>query len=282
MKTLLKWAGRGFAALLMVFVLAAAFVWLRSEATLRQTYPKPTSAGLKLDGGAAQIERGRHLATIYGCNDCHGADLTGLLFHDEPAVARLWAPNLTHVARDWSAEDIDRALRHGVRPDGRGLWVMPASAFSRLSDEDASAVIAYLKTQGARGSVRPRLKVGPVGRVGVVLGKFEGEVELLKAPRAPADLGPQLRRGRYLAMTACAECHGMALEGSKGALTTPDLTIAAAYDKPGFERFLRTGVAADGKPRGLMTQMAKTRFAHFTPEEFDALYAYLVARAERQ
>lgn len=280
MKTLLKWAGRGVAAILVLMLLAVALVWLRSEAILRQTYPKPAVAALKLDGGPAQIERGRHLVDLYGCNDCHGADLTGSLFHDEPAVARMWAPNLTRVAATWSAADLDRAMRHGVRPDGRGLWVMPASAFARMNDDDAAAVLAYLKTQAPRGPVRPRLQVGPVGRLGVVLGKFESEPELSKAPRTPVDLGPKFSRGRYLTMTACAECHGGALEGSKGVLTTPDLSIAASYDKPGFERFMRTGVAADGKTRGLMTSMAKGRFRHFTPEELDAVYAYLVARAE--
>jgi cytochrome c553 len=282
MKTLLKWAGRTLVAVLVLILLSAGFVFLRSSTLLTERHRKPVVHRLVVTGSPEQLARGRHLADVAGCRDCHGADLTGRLFHDEPNIARIWAPNLTLVARDWSAEDIDRALRHGVRPDGKGLWVMPSSAFAQLEDADAAALIAYLKAQPARGPERPRTAVGPVGRLGVVLGKFRGAVTTLKETRRRAlDLGPAHAAGRYRAEIACAECHGADLAGGV-AMKAPDLAIAASYDLPAFTRLMRTGLAADGKPRGLMSAVARARFAHFSDAEIAELHAYLTARAEKQ
>jgi mono/diheme cytochrome c family protein len=52
---------------------------------------------------------------------------------------------------DWTDADIERAIRGGVRPDGRVMVLMPvASVYSHLSDNDMKAVIYYL-----RNSVKP-------------------------------------------------------------------------------------------------------------------------------
>jgi len=47
----------------------------------------------------------------------------------------------------WSEKEIMTAVRTGVRPDGRVLVpVMPYHNYSKLTDADASALAAYLKT----------------------------------------------------------------------------------------------------------------------------------------
>jgi cytochrome c553 len=62
-----------------------------------------------------------------------------------------YPPNLTShpdagLGR-WSAQDIVRAVRTGVRPDGRQLApAMPWHAYSALTDQDAAALAAYLKS----------------------------------------------------------------------------------------------------------------------------------------
>jgi hypothetical protein len=55
--------------------------------------------------------------------------------------------------------------------------------------------------------------------------------------------------------------------------------VIGSYDLPEFTRLLRTGIGVDGKEHGLMSEVAKARFRHFTDEEIAGLHAYLVARA---
>jgi mono/diheme cytochrome c family protein len=67
-----------------------------------------------------------------------------------PGVGVFYPPNLT-PDRDtglgaWSEADIVRAVRTGVRPDGRVLApVMPWHNYAALTDADARALAAYLK-----------------------------------------------------------------------------------------------------------------------------------------
>jgi len=109
------------------------------------------------------VERGRYLATIGSCTDCH----TPGHFLGKPDVTRhlggsevgfeiaglgvFYGPNLTPddatgLGR-WSERDIVTAIRTGKRPDGRMLApIMPWAALTELTDNDAKAVAAYLKS----------------------------------------------------------------------------------------------------------------------------------------
>jgi hypothetical protein len=62
-----------------------------------------------------------------------------------------YPPNLTSDRETglgaWSKDDIVKAVRTGVRPDGRQLVpVMPYPHYSKLTDTDAQALAAYLKS----------------------------------------------------------------------------------------------------------------------------------------
>ena len=47
----------------------------------------------------------------------------------------------------WTADQIVVAIRKGKRPDGSDLsGVMPSASFSRLTDEDAFAIAAFLQS----------------------------------------------------------------------------------------------------------------------------------------
>ncbi len=82
-------------------------------------------------------------------------------------------------------------------------------------------------------------------------------------------------------MTSCNECHGFGLRGDNpfdepgGA--RPDLAIVASYDKAAFTHLMRTGNPPGNRDLGLMTRTARNRFAHWTPQEVDDLYAFLSA-----
>lgn len=278
MRPIIRWFVRGLVGLVVVVASAAAGAFMASEVIIRWPQQK---AGVVLaaahDPGA--VARGARNAKIFGCHDCHGADLTGRLFFDEMPVARIAGPNLALAMARQSDADLARAIRSGVAADGRSLWVMPSDAFSRLSDAETADLIAYLRTFPAKGEPQPAKALGPVGRVGVLVGKFRSAPAILKASHdaGPPDLGPQFAQGRTLAR-ACMECHGLDLKGST-AVNAPDLTIAGAYDPADFERLLRTGVAAGGRKLGLMSEVAPGRFNAFSHDEIAALHAYLKARA---
>jgi mono/diheme cytochrome c family protein len=86
-------------------------------------------------------------------------------------------------------------------------------------------------------------------------------------------------RGRHLALTACSECHGIEFAGfpEEG---SPPLLVAKAYSEAEFTRLMREGLTRTGaeSASGLMTEVARERFVHFTDEEIAALKAFLDQR----
>ncbi|MGA0607795.1 c-type cytochrome [Phenylobacterium sp. VNQ135] len=278
-----KWAGYGLAGVAVFVLFAVAGAFAASEAMIRwpagERPAQFVSATPPMTGSA---ERGRRLAVLNGCHDCHGDRLQGRLFHDDPAIVRAWGPNLTRVAAQQTDSQLNAAIRHGVGGDGRQLWVMPSSAFAQLSDRETADLIAYVRSFPVAGEDQPRLEVGHVGRLGVLLGKFRSEHALLKAGVPPLpNLGPQYAQGRAVARL-CVECHGADLKGSE-ATKSPDLTMAASYDDADFRRLLHQGVAAGGRRLdNLMGAAARSRFTALTDAEIQALHAYLKARAERE
>ena len=85
------------------------------------------------------------VASIAGCRDCHGSNLTGGVADPNGPPA---GPNLTSVGQRWSEADFIKAMRTGTKPDGTQLSdEMPwkeVNAFA--SDDDLKALYAYLKT----------------------------------------------------------------------------------------------------------------------------------------
>ncbi len=109
-----------------------------------------------------QLPRGEYLATIMDCGGCHtGGALAGQpdpklhlagsnIGFGVPGLGVFYPPNLTPDREtglgSWSEADIVRAVRQGVRPDGRELApVMPWRNYAALTDEDARALARYLK-----------------------------------------------------------------------------------------------------------------------------------------
>ena len=278
MKRVLVWVGKGLGALAALLVVVGLGAFAASEAMIRWPSPKvDVRLAAATDAGAAA--RGKRLANVYGCHDCHGARLEGKLFFDEMPVGRLAGPNLSKAMVHQSDADLARAIRTGVAADGRNLWIMPSDSFAQLSDGETADLIAYLRTFPARAGQANVREFGPVGRIGILIGKFRSAPQILKAGPGAAsiDLGPQYAQGRSLAR-ACAECHGRDLKGGP-TVNAPDLAIAGAYEPEDFERLLRTGVAAGNRKLGLMSEIAPARFSTLSHEEIGALQAYLKARA---
>jgi mono/diheme cytochrome c family protein len=276
----IRWAGLGLASLVLIVLGLGLGAFAASEVVFRRSYPKvETQLVAARDPGA--VVRGRRVALINGCHDCHGKDLAGRMFHDQMPVFRGYGPNLTLAAAHQSDGELDSAIRHGVAADGRSLWIMPSDALAELTDQETSDLLAYIRTFPVKGAEQPRSQIGPVGRLGLLLGKFHSAPGMLRldADRYRPDLGPQYAKGREVAR-ACAECHGKDLGGRQG-LGAPDLQIAASYSPDDFARLMRTGVSPTGRNLGLMSEVSRDRFAHFSDDEVTALYAYLQARTDK-
>lgn len=231
---------------------------------------------------AAVLAHGHHLATVMGCMSCHGSKLDGHLFEEDPKVALAWSSNLSRLLPRWSDRQIETTLRTGVRPDGSALWFMPTFAQSRLSREDMTALIAWLRSVPPTGVDHPRMKTGPVFAQMVAAGFTDSAAQAKRvARRAPADLGPAHAKGRYLASLACAECHGPDLKGARDPHPgdPPDLVVAAAYTPAAFARLLKTGMKHDGRAANEMREEAPKRLSALGPREVEDIRAYLVARA---
>jgi len=110
-----------------------------------------------------EIERGKYLVTIGGCNDCHtpGAllgkpDFSRALGGLEvsfaiPGLGVFAGPNLTPDKEtglgNWTDDQIISAITAGATPNGRRLApIMPYAALSHLTSDDAHAIVAYLKS----------------------------------------------------------------------------------------------------------------------------------------
>jgi len=111
----------------------------------------------------SQIERGRYLATLGDCTDCHTAgyffgkpDMTRYLGGSDvgfeiPGLGTFVGPNLTPDKETglggWTIEEIAAALTTGVRPDGRILApIMPWHALAHLTKPDVLALVAFLRS----------------------------------------------------------------------------------------------------------------------------------------
>jgi len=122
-----------------------------------------TVAAAASGGSEDRLKRGEYLATIMDCTGCHtpGAlvgqpDKARELSGSEvgfkiPGAGIFYPPNLTSDPETgighWSEADIVKAVRTGVRPDGRVLVpIMPYHSYARLTDGDAHALAAYLKS----------------------------------------------------------------------------------------------------------------------------------------
>lgn len=275
-----RWAGLGLAGLAVVVMGVALGGFAASEVMIRRSFPKPAVV-IKASTGEGAVVRGRRVAMLNGCHDCHGADFAGKMFHDEMPVFRGYGPNLTLAAAEQTDVELDRAIRHGVAADGRSLWVMPSEAFAELTDAETADLLAYVRSFPRKGEETPRTQIGPVGRIGVLIGKFKSAPQALRrdADLYRPDLGEEHAAGRDVARV-CTECHGKDLTG-RPELGVPDLEVAAAYAPADFERLLRTGAPPTGRDLGLMSEVAKSRFHALNDSEISALHGYLQARAER-
>ena len=277
MKHLLRPTFVVLGSLLALIVVAYAVVYLLSERIVQRTYEVPPIT-ISVPTDAESIAEGRRLATIRGCfNGCHGKDAHGAVMFDEPMIARIVAPNLPASVRHYTDPQLAVIIRNGLRPDGRSVLVMPAEEYMWLTDGDLGRILAFLKSLPVVDGPGPGIRPGPLGRIGLVTGKFKTVVQLIADAKAPPEAaGEQATFGRYLARTTCTSCHGTDLRGaSTPDFIAPDLRIAGAYSLDQFTHLIRTGEGLGGRKLNTMGAWAKKALSQFNDMEIAALYSYL-------
>jgi cytochrome c553 len=285
-----RWLLRVVVVSLVVLLLALAVVYWRSSGMLAERVDVRETA-LVIPTDAEALERGKHLAITRGCNDCHAADFGGKMVVDVLPVGRVAAPNLTRgkggLPADFSAEDWEHAIRHGVAPGGRMLVVMPARDFAALTDADTADMIAYLQQLPPIDREEPAITIGPIPRLQMLIGLVplaEARVVDHHAKHV-ATMTPSasVEYGHYLAHT-CMGCHGDHFSGGRvpglppsfppAANLTPDSTGGIGrWKKADFYTAMRYGRRPNGT--NIDPFMPWATFKQMTDMELDALWAYL-------
>lgn len=250
----------------------------------------------------AKIERGRYLVDLMGCRECHSPRDAPDSFSggDELLVRSLKKPfrgaNITQDVETgigaWTDAQIVAAVREGKRRDGTRVPIVhPSPQYNVLSDEDATALVAFLR------SIRP---------VRHAVARTEGlNLQPVEVP-APVGKGPTrsdlVAYGGYLAsLMTCPHCHtpfdeasgrfdytmtyagGSKFEfpGMDGAFyatnITPDATGTAAYSEADMIRAVREMKKPDGTMIGGPMLGRQRGWYRITEDDAKALAAFLKA-----
>src|SRR5690349_9177766 len=164
-------------------------------------------------GGAraeTQLERGAYLVNaVMACDGCHTPrQATGFAMERRfSGGSQTWnTPAYTvkgaNITRDpetgigsWTREDLKRAIREGVRPNGIPLAPqMPFAFYKVMTPRDLDAVAAYIQSM-------------PAVRNEVQAPNYKAEMRAMlvpgaEKPMADDELGDPVKRGFYLATLA--------------------------------------------------------------------------------
>ena len=166
---------------------------------------------------AATTERGRVLAAAGNCIGCHtapgGVPNAGGRALNTP-FGTVYTTNLTPDATtgigNWSFSAFQRAMREGISRDGHHLYpAFPYTAFTKATDDDLTALYAYLMVQPAVASAVPETRLAlPFGVRPLML--LWNALYLAPGPMpALAAQSAEWNRGAYLVdgLGHCGACH---------------------------------------------------------------------------
>ena len=261
-----KWIKRslGATAFLAALVAAAPFASTPLWAHKAQRHVDVQTEAIAAPQDAVALARGAYLFASRGCAHCHGANGAGRVFVDEPNGMHARSPNITPIAGSvtshYAAADWVRTIRHGVKPDGTPVFIMPSEDYNRLTDADVGALVAWLQqlppAPGPAAEFRLPTIVKLLYAAGVVKDAAE-KIDHTLAPATPVAEAITPQHGAYVA-TMCMGCHGAHLSGGRIPSGPPNWP-AAANLTPGdgsamrrypqadaFVAMLRSGLRPDG------------------------------------
>jgi cytochrome c553 len=290
MRNFFKWLGIVLGSLIGLILLFLLGAHIKANILLNKTYSVQVET-FTIPADPASIERGQQWVIGGVCMYCHGSNLAGTAFIDDPVLGEIPAPNLTSgtggAGSEFTDEDWVRAIRYGVRPEGRGLVIMPSGHFYYFSDRDLGDIIAYLKSVPPVDREWPEPEFSALGKILVgagILGNiteaeridFNAARPSVPAEDATAEYGDYLTR-----VSGCRMCHGEDLTGDPNppdpeAPPVPGLATdseVAFWSEADFINTIRTGVTPGGHP--LSKSMPWTYFRNMTDDQLKAIWLYL-------
>ena len=239
---------------------------------------------------AAHVALGRYLFNTRGCADCHGPDGAGRDIM-RSGTMQVVSPNITSgpnsATAGYTNVDWVRTLRHGVKPDGRPVMIMPSEEFSRLCNEDITALISYIGSLAPQAGRRAQVQLPVAVKVMYGYGMVRDAAELINhqlPPGEPVAAGVTLARGAYVA-SSCISCHGAGLSGGPIPGAPPEWPPPANLT-PGresamrryptaeaFQAMLRSGRRPDGS--AISAVMPFRSLGQMSEVDVRALHAYL-------
>lgn len=287
----LKWLGIVVGVLVLLVVVAAVTVFLKSNGEIRRVVTAPASS-VTIPTDSASLAWGRHLVEAVGkCGDCHGADLGGQIAIDAKPFVVVAAHNLTRgrggVGGTLTDAQWVNGIRHGIGPTGNRLILMPSEAYQYFDDSDLGAVIAYVKSVPAVDRELSAPAYGPIARGLLAAGKWPlYAYDIVDHARTGIAAKPAatdtVAYGRYLANAGgCTACHGPNLAGGPVPGMPPETPPAAnltpagigTYTEADFFRVLREGK----RPGGTAVNEAMPWRASglMTDDEVRAVWAFI-------
>jgi mono/diheme cytochrome c family protein len=284
MNRLLKWLGAVLGALVVIALVAAAALYVIGGSKYRGPNDLPAE-NISITADSATLAWGEHLVVTHGCKGCHLDGLQGQVLVDAPPF-RAVASNLTEgqggVGARLDAQGWERAVRHGVGIDGRGLFFMPSEFYDGLSDQDVAAIVAFIQTMPPVDNELPATQMKPLGRILAGTGAFGPASGMIDhgTPHRPTTppVAATLEYGRYRGEIMCVACHGPNLEGAPSpdpqGMPAPSLVPVGDWTLEQFRTALRTGVTPAGRainPDAMPWNMLGT----MTDEELAAIHLYI-------
>jgi mono/diheme cytochrome c family protein len=288
-------------------------------------YIRPTT-NVKVVATPEMLARGSYIvnqnASCGACHTTHGAGtakdfleagesteryLGGGNYLVIDGVGKLWIPNITPDVETgiggWTDDEILRAIRDGIKKDGHLMMpMMPFGSYQYMSDADAQAVVAYLRTV-------PPVKLDKARKetdLGFFANFFIGRGVAHHRPAANVrepDRSNKLKWGEYvMRLGDCWECHSMKgmgpsdidekdfmagttdpdpiLEKAIGKLymrnLTPDVeTGLGRYSAEQIKTALKDGRRLDGKKMAPPMSLFIPHISGLSDEDLDALVAFL-------
>lgn len=285
MRRLLKWLGIIVGVLLLVIVAAAVILYVVGRNNLNKTYDVSVEALAIPAGDEEALARGQHIAeAISLCAECHGSNLGGDEFIDDALFGSGDAPNLTAgtggIGATYTDEDWVRVLRHGVKPNGKSVKLMPSQHYAHMTDADLAAVIAYAQSVPPVDNETEELSLGIVGTImiGNMMDSPAKQIESDDIQPAMVEPGVTVEYGEYLiTIAACKDCHGEDLDGDLGVPgppAGPDLTTLDGWTEQDFINTIRQGINPDGDQLD-PDEMPWNYYTRMTDDELSAMWAYI-------
>ncbi len=272
---------------------AFAIAWRPAIAAIDPSAPQSFDAAL--------VKRGRDLAAIGNCNDCHtvrgGKDFAGGLAVPTP-FGTIFSSNITPDAETgigrWPEAAFRRAMRSGVDRDGQHLYpTFPYDHFTNVTDEDDRALYAYLMTrEPVRAPARANLLSFPLDQRVVIAG---WKLLFLRRGTYQPDgtRSAEWNRGAYLVegLAHCGACHTprnlLGAERASAEFAGGDVDNWHAYainaqspapvpwDAEALFAYLRDGWHPDhGVARGPMAQVV-SNLSSVPPSDTRAIATYM-------